>query len=208
LTPDPARGLVRRISQSPNIDSQTLLLDACEHVLARDGRTGLTTRRVAHEAGLNHGLVHYHFGSLETLTAAVAHRYLRRKLAERAVLLDRPGAFIDRWREIVQSLDSDLESGDARVEAELRAIGFDQPDVRAEVAEALEEWRVSLTRAFSTAAGEYGLTASAVEPIVTLVTTFTAGLAGERLVGVTQGHQALYDWFDGMIVSVSGAAAS
>ncbi len=154
---------------------------------------------------MNHGLVHYRFGSIETLTVVTSHRFHRRKLAERVAVLDRPGAFIDRWRDLVRLFDHDLGSGDARVEAELRAIGFDQPGVRAEVAQALGEWKAALTAAFTTAATEYGLTPAAVEPIVTLVSTFTAGLATERLVGADQGHAALYNWFDGMIVSVSGS---
>ena len=52
-----------------NDDPKTTLIEAAERVLARDGRTGLTTRRLAAEAGLNPGLVHYHFGSIDTVVA-------------------------------------------------------------------------------------------------------------------------------------------
>ncbi len=176
-------------------------------MLTRDGRSGLTTRRVAQEAGVNHGLVHYHFGSLEVLTAATARRYHRRVWERRQAILAEPRPFIDRWRAAIDDLRHDLASGDARIAAELRAIGFDQPHVRDEVVAATARWRSTLTDAFASAAAEYGLTASAVAPIVALVTTFTTGLADERMLGIDDGHAELLEWVDGMIVSVAAAPA-
>ncbi len=152
---------------------------------------------------MNHGLVHYRFGSLEALTAATARRHHQRVLERRQAILARPGPFIDRWRATVDDLEHDLTSGDARIAAELRAIGFDQRQVRGEVAAATERWRSTLTQAFASAAAEYGLTASAVAPIVALVTTFTTGLADERLLGIDGGHAELLEWVDGMIVSIA-----
>jgi DNA-binding transcriptional regulator YbjK len=43
------------------------LLDAAERLLVDVGYAGITTRRLAEEAGVNHGLVHYYFGSIENL---------------------------------------------------------------------------------------------------------------------------------------------
>lgn len=154
---------------------------------------------------MNHGLVHYHFGSLDALTAATARRYHLRLWGRRQPRLAAPGPFIDRWRALMDDLEHDLASGDARIAAELRAIGFDQPDVRREVAAATERWRSTLSDAFASAAAEYGLTASAVAPIVALVATFTTGLADERLLGIDHGHAELLAWVDGMIVSVATA---
>lgn len=188
------------------IESKQRLLDAAERVLARDGRTGLTTRRVAHEAGVNHGLVHYHFGSLEMLTAASARRYHQRVWERRQAILAEPGPFIDRWRAAIDDLRHEPASGDARIAAELRAIGFDQRQVREEIAAATERWRSTLTQAFASAAAEYGLTASAVAPIVALVTTFTTGLADEQLLGIHEGHAELLEWIDGMIASMAAPA--
>lgn len=199
--------LVARISQSPNSDPRDRLLDAAERVLARDGRHGFTTRRIAHEAGVNHGLVHYHFGSLETLTVAVAHRHFRRVLARRRATLERPAPFIERWRDTVRAFADEQASGDARVAAELRAIGFEQAEVRVEVAAFITAWRDALTVAFDSAAREYGLTPAAVAPLVTLVATFTSGMADERLLGVDRGHAALLEWVDGMIDSVATGTA-
>ena len=38
------------------------LLDAAERLLVSEGYAGISTRRLAQEAGVNHGLVHYYFG--------------------------------------------------------------------------------------------------------------------------------------------------
>ena len=38
--------------------AEDALLDAAERLLADVGPAGITTRRLAEEAGLNHGLVH------------------------------------------------------------------------------------------------------------------------------------------------------
>ena len=58
------------------------LLDAAERLLIETGYAGLTTRGVAAEAGVNHGLVHYYFGSMEELLLQVLERFTER-LVER-----------------------------------------------------------------------------------------------------------------------------
>jgi IS5 family transposase len=45
--------------------AEEALLDAAERLLADAGYPSITTRRLATEAGVNHGLVHYNFGSNE-----------------------------------------------------------------------------------------------------------------------------------------------
>ncbi len=59
------------------------LLDAAFEVASREGLDGLTVRRVAAEAGLSHGLVHFHFRTKELLLLALLDRLL-----ERTVVLD------------------------------------------------------------------------------------------------------------------------
>jgi AcrR family transcriptional regulator len=49
------------------------LLEAVVRVVARDGFDGLTYRAVAAEAGVTHGLVHYHFGSREAMIDETTH---------------------------------------------------------------------------------------------------------------------------------------
>ncbi|MEO0606230.1 MAG: TetR/AcrR family transcriptional regulator, partial [Myxococcota bacterium] len=56
-------------------------------LLVRDGVAGIPIKKVAAEAGVNHGLVHYHFGSKEGLVVAAYARYLEAQ-HERAARVD------------------------------------------------------------------------------------------------------------------------
>ncbi|HEY4829175.1 MAG TPA: helix-turn-helix domain-containing protein, partial [Solirubrobacteraceae bacterium] len=62
----------------PGYASEQALLDAAERLLVEAGAAGITTRRVAEEAGSNHGLVHYYFGSIEQLLVRVLDRFTER----------------------------------------------------------------------------------------------------------------------------------
>ena len=44
-------------------------VDAAERLLLEVGHAGITTRRLAEAAGVNHGLVHYYFGSTRTCSS-------------------------------------------------------------------------------------------------------------------------------------------
>ena len=59
----------RRVLRLPHGEGRQALLEAVVRVVAREGFDGLTYRSVAAEAGVTHGLVHYHFGDRETMIA-------------------------------------------------------------------------------------------------------------------------------------------
>jgi AcrR family transcriptional regulator len=67
-------------------DSETraALLDAAEALMVDEGYAAVTTRRVASEAGVNNGLVHYYFGTLEELFVEVFRRATARGEQEHA----------------------------------------------------------------------------------------------------------------------------
>ena len=62
-----------RKSQRQAVEEQ--FLDAAERLLIEVGYAGISTRRLADEAGANHGLVHYYFGSMEELFLRVLERF-------------------------------------------------------------------------------------------------------------------------------------
>ena len=61
--------------------TEEAFLDAAERLLVSVGHAGITTRAVAEEAGANHGLVHYYFGSMENLLVRVLERFTDRLIA-------------------------------------------------------------------------------------------------------------------------------
>ena len=66
--------------------AEEALLDAAERLLVDVGYARITTRRLAETAGVNHGLVHYYFGSNENLLVRALERFTER-LVERPRVL-------------------------------------------------------------------------------------------------------------------------
>src|SRR5688500_17858831 len=58
------------------------LLDAAERLFATHGPGGVSLRTIAREAGVNHGLVHRHFGTKDALVDRLLERYADRWTAQ------------------------------------------------------------------------------------------------------------------------------
>lgn len=182
---------------SPDRDpagASTRLLDAAESILIAEGYPAVTTRRLGAVAGVNHGLVHYYWDSLEDLLAAVLERFTARLLARQRALYARDAPFLERWREAMgHLLQSDRESGYQKVWLELQALAWNRPTLRARVAAVDAAWRAVLTEAFARAVaeGEVDTHGWPLEAVVALVITANEGVLLERQTGVETGHAAL-----------------
>src|SRR5207249_4194403 len=66
--------------------AEDALLDAAERLLVEVGYDGVSTRRLAEEAGVNHGLVHYYFGSIENMLVRMLERFTERLVARQREL--------------------------------------------------------------------------------------------------------------------------
>jgi AcrR family transcriptional regulator len=177
------------------------LLDAAERLLVSDGRDGLTTRRVAREAGVNQGLVYHHFGSLEELMVAVLECFTGRLIARQRAMYAEPVPFRQKWRAAMGYLEQDIDAGYPRIWLELQALGWSRPALRERVAGVNEAWRQVLREAFAAAQAEYGQAAAdlPLEAVVSLVMTFNQGIEVERLSGIRTGHAELLAWIDAWI---------
>jgi AcrR family transcriptional regulator len=173
-------------------------LDAAERLLVELGYPGVTTRRLAAEAGLNHGLVHYYFGSVENLLVRVLERFTERLTARQRTMYGDPDVpFLDKWRQAMRYLvGEDVEY--EKVWLELQALAWNHPELRARVADVNDEWRAVLTEAFAGPRERYGIEMP-LDALVSLVVTFNEGIILERAQGITTGHQELLDWIDGWL---------
>ena len=180
----------------PHLKPEVALLDAAERLLVEVGYAGITTRRLAAEAGVNHGLVHYYYGSLENLLVQVLERFTARMIERQRAMYAAEMPFIEKWRTAMRYLvaDSDYQ----KVWWELQALAWNRPELREHVARVDDEWRAVLTEAFAEPHERYGVELP-LEALVSLVITFNAGVILERLAGITTGHQELLDWIDGWI---------
>jgi AcrR family transcriptional regulator len=185
------------------------LLNAAEALLVEVGYASISTRRLAERAGVNHGLVHYYFGSMEEVLLQTLERFTDRLIERQRQLYSSPGPFIDKWRQAMSFLDEDLESGYQKIWFELQAMAWNQPKMAIRVRRVTETWLGVLTDALRTALRDYGLeNAFALEAVVSLVATFNQGIILERLVGVDSGHQALLESIDAWVVGLESIAAA
>jgi len=174
-------------------DAEAKLLDAAERLLVDIGYAEITTRRVATEAKVNHGLVHYYFGSMEELFVQVLERFTSRLIERQRAMYATDEPFLDKWRTAMRYLETDLASGYQKVWLELQALAWNRPDLKKRVARVTLRWRRVLSDAFSDAMTAYGIDRRRypVDAVVSLVMTFNQGLILERHSGVTQGHTSL-----------------
>jgi AcrR family transcriptional regulator len=167
---------------------------AAERLLVEVGYAGITTRRLAEEAGINHGLVHYYFCSNENVLLRALERFTERLIARQRELyaLDLP--FIEKWRTAMRYLLSE-DATYEKVWLELQALGWNHPELRERLAGVNAEWRAVLTEAFAEPHRELGIEMP-LDALVSLVITFNLGIMVERLGDIETGHRELLDWID------------
>jgi TetR/AcrR family transcriptional regulator len=171
------------------------LLDAAERLLVEFGHAGITTRRLAEEAGVNHGLVHYYFGSIENLLVRVLERFTAELTArQRAMYAAAEVPFIEKWRQAMLYLVSE-DVAYEKIWLELEALAWNRPDLRKPLARVNDEWRAVLTEALAEPRERYGIEMP-LDALVSLVMTFNEGVILERLSGIETGHAELLEWID------------
>jgi len=179
-------------------------LDAAERLLVRDGAAGISTRQLAAEAGQNHGLVHYYFGSVDELLLQVLERFTGRVLERQRAMYGTDAPFAEKWRTAMGYIEDDLASGYPKVWLELEALAWNRPEMRARLCEVNDAWRSLLHDAFAQAIEEYGLDEYpfSAEAWATLVMQFNKGLLTERLLGFDRGHAELLAAIDGWLTKI------
>jgi AcrR family transcriptional regulator len=200
---------LRAVSQpSSRAETEDAFLDAAERLLIAVGYSGITTRRLAEEAGANHGLVHYYFGSMENLFVRVLERFTERLVARQREMYARTDiSGVEKWKTAMGYLDSDLAAGYPKIWLELQALGWNRPDIAERVAQVNHEWRAVLTEAFDQMMREYGLDREQfpLAAIVSLVMTFNEGIMVERLSGISTGHRDLLEMVELWLESIEEA---
>ena len=174
--------------------AEEAFLDAAERLLVEVGYAGITTRRLAEEAGANHGLVHYYFGSMENLLLRVLERFTERLIERQRAMYAQDLPFIEKWRQAMRYLlDEDIPY--EKVWLELQALAWNNPELRERVDGINAEWRSVLTEAFEQARSEHQIEMP-IDALVSLVMAFNLGIMVERAAGIEAGHRDLLNWID------------
>ncbi len=179
-------------------------LDAAERLLVREGAAGISTRQLATEAGQNHGLVHYYFGSVDELLLQTLERFSGRVMERQRAMYGSDAPFAEKWRAAMSYVDEDLAAGYPKVWAELEALAWNNPEMRRRLDAVSESWRSLLRDALADGMRELGLDSSpfSAEALAALVMQFQKGLLNERLLGFDRGHAELLAAIDGWLSSL------
>ena len=179
-------------------------LDAAERLLVREGVAGISTRQLAREAGQNHGLVHYYFGSVDELLLQALERFTGRVLDRQRAMYATDAPFAEKWRTAVGYIEEDLAAGYPKVWAELEALAWDRPELRDRLRGVSDRWRSLLRDALAQAIEEYGLDGDrfSAEAWAALVMQFQKGMLNERLLGFDRGHAELLAAIDGWLTAL------
>lgn len=192
-----ARALAQRQISDARQQATIALMDAAESLLYEVGYAGVTTRAVAEAAGVNHGLVHYYFGSMEELLSRTLERFVEQlALALEALYADPNLTFAEKWRLGSQFWVDEPTSRFPKILLELLAMGWNMPALRTRLTEVHARFRGIFEHHFGQALRGYDLDDSRfpLKVIVAAVTSFQLGLIVEGLSGVEEGHQELLDW--------------
>jgi AcrR family transcriptional regulator len=122
-------------------ETKARILSAAFRRLATEGYAALSVREIAKDAGLNHALINYHFGSKDQLVIEVLDGANRRLLARQDEMYQGPGGFAQKWAQARRFYESDLASGFVRVQAELWAASFSNPELRDKFLPRLLAWK-------------------------------------------------------------------
>jgi AcrR family transcriptional regulator len=192
---DRERAVASRVAKTKaRSAAEEALLDAAERLLVDVGYAGITTRRIAEEAGVNHGLVHYYFGSNENLLVRALERFTEGLIDRQKELYAADEPFVEKWRTAMRYLVSEDVTYE-KIWLELQALAWNNPDLRKRLARVNAKWRAVLTEAFEKPHRELGIDMP-LEALVSLVMTFNIGIIVERLGGIEAGHEELLEWID------------
>ena len=190
----------RSVSQA-RTDATTAILDAAERLLIEVGHAAISTRKLAEEAGVNAGLIHYYFGSMEEVFLQVLERFTARLTRRQVAMYGGDLPFIEKWRTAMRYLVEDRESGYQKLLFELQAMAWNRPEMRERIRGVFQRWDAVLTDAMAAGMRELDIDPQRfpVEAVTCLVAAFNKGIMLDALIGHDYGHRELLDMVDRLL---------
>ena len=138
------------------VDTRAFILDAARSRLLADGYGGLSTRKVADEAGVPLSQLHYHFGSKQGLILALLEEENQRRLARQRTMYGADAPLWQRYERACDFLEDDLDSGYVRVLQEMIAAGWSNEELGDAVRELVGGWFALLAQVAHEAEQRHG----------------------------------------------------
>lgn len=188
-----------RRSRTADAPTRAALLDAAESLMVNEGYAAVTSRRVAAEAGVNHGLVYYYFGTMDEMFIE-----LFRRAANRGAAGEVGGPESDQplWR-IWESI---RDFSDNALMTEFIALANHRPSIRSEIQQYSERGRRALVSAIDRALARDAVGPGEVSPAAlgVLMVGMSRFLQMESAFGIELGHREAVELIEGYVRSVEG----
>jgi AcrR family transcriptional regulator len=177
-------------------DSKTrsLLIDAAQSLMLREGYAAVTSRRVAAEAGVKPQLVHYYFRSMDDLFLEVFRSQAQAGIDSFVHAMDVHRSLRTMWR-----FGTDLQG--AAFSVEFVALANHRKAVRDEIALYASRFRELQLEAIAAILADHGVPAEQCPPVVVLLAMIgvTQIMALEEVLGVTGGHAEMKAYVEAWI---------
>ncbi len=166
------------------VDTRMVIIEAARRRLLADGYAGMSTRKVAEEAGVPLSQLHYHFGSKGGLILALFEMENERRLERQARMYAEDTPLWQRYERACDFLEDDLDSGYVRVLQEMIAAGWSNTEIGDAVRALLAGWFKLLTEVVREAGRRHGpIGPFTAEELATLVATAFIGSEALLLLG-------------------------
>lgn len=189
--------MVRRVTVAASPDTSTRILRAAFRRLLEDGYAGLSTRDIATQAGVNHALIHYYFGTKDKLVIAALDDANNQLLERQTQMYEAPGGFDEKWAQAREFYEQDLASGFVRVQMELWAASLSNPALREQFLPRIMAWRRIVEGGVRDALQYYRLDLPfSADAIACWIVDFWVGMEFEMLLGIGENqahHQKALD---------------
>ncbi len=131
--------------QSEDVSTRDSIMQTAIQILGRDGMSGLTTRAIAREAGVNQALINYHYQNKSNLLVEMARALETAKYSRQTSMYAEPGVPLSqKWRQAIEFYRQDLADGYIRLNQELRYLSITDRDVAEAWNERTERWQKML----------------------------------------------------------------
>jgi AcrR family transcriptional regulator len=177
-------------------DSKTrsLLIEAAQVLMMRDGYAAVTSRRVAAEAGVKPQLVHYYFRSMDDLFLEVFRSGAQAGIDRFVHAMDVHRSLRTMWR-----FGTDLQG--AAFNVEFVALANHRKAIRDEIASYASRFRELQLEAIGAILADHGVSVDECPPVVVLLAMIgvTQIMALEQVLGVTGGHAEMKAYVEAWI---------
>jgi AcrR family transcriptional regulator len=189
--------MVNKTKSANSTDTRARILRAAFRRLLEDGYVRLSTRDIAAEAGVNHALIHYYFGTKDKLVVAALDDANSQLIERQTRMYASRGGVAAKWAQAREFYEQDLASGFVRVQMELWAAALSNPDLRKDILPRLLAWRSIVEGGVRQALDGYALDLPfSADAIACWVVDFWWGMEFETLLGISEAeahHQEALD---------------